>query len=419
MRLAYICADLGVPVFGRKGCSIHVQEVLRALLSQGVEVELFAMRPEGVPPPGLERIKLHGLSGQTEGDVAQREQAALRANRLLRVALEEAAPFDLVYERYSLWSFAGMEYARAQGIPGLLEVNAPLIEEQALHRRLLDRLSAERVASQVFSLATALVAVSNEVAAYLEGFPSARGRVHVIPNGVDPERFPPGLSPSCPGAPGTFTVGFVGTLKPWHGLATLVEAFSLLVRSAPGARLLLVGDGPERHSLVNDLACRGLLGMTHFSGAVAPEEIPGLLASMDVATAPYPALSQFYFSPLKVYEYMAAGRPVIASCTGQLADLIEHGVTGLLCPPGDSLALAAAFEQLRQDPPLRDRLGKAARARVLGGHTWTAVVRRILTLARHGDSETMMAPKAQGDVLGPATRADPLFRPALTPRSQV
>src|SRR5262249_19658932 len=149
---------------------------------------------------------------------------------------------DLVYERYSLWSFAGIDYAQAHGIPGLLEVNAPLIEEQAAHRRLVDRPSAERVAEHIFAMATALVAVSHEVAAYLERFPNARGRVHVIPNGVNPDRFPPGIRPSCPSPPGIFTIGFVGSLKPWHGLATLVEAFSLLHRSAPDTRLLIVGD---------------------------------------------------------------------------------------------------------------------------------------------------------------------------------
>jgi glycosyltransferase involved in cell wall biosynthesis len=200
---------------------------------------------------------------------------------------------------------------------------------------------------------------------------------------VNPDRFPADLKPSCPVRAGTFTVGFVGTLKPWHGLSILVEAFAIFHDHDSNRQLLIVGDGPERESLVADLSARKLLeaACAHLTGAVAPSQVPGLVASMDVAIAPYPPLSAFYFSPLKVYEYMAAGRPVIASRIGQLANLIEDGVNGLLCPAGDPVALAAALDRLRREPELRARLGRAARATVLRHHTWEAVARRILHLA--------------------------------------
>ena len=80
-----------------------------------------------------------------------------------------------------------------------------------------------------------------------------------------------------------------------------------------------------------------------FTNAVAPEAVPGLLASIDAAVAPYPALGHFYFSPLKVYEYMAAGRAIVASRAGQLEELLEDGAHALLCPPGDAAALAEAL----------------------------------------------------------------------------
>ncbi len=142
MRLAYVCSDPGVPVFGRKGCSIHVQEVLRALLGLGIEVVLFARRFDGEAPSGLEALSIYRLEPLPKQEDAKREQAALAANETLRAALEHAGPFELVYERYALWSFAAMDYARDAGIPGLLEVNAPLIEEQAQHRKLADRAGA-------------------------------------------------------------------------------------------------------------------------------------------------------------------------------------------------------------------------------------------------------------------------------------
>ena len=304
-----------------------------------------------------------------------------------------------------------MDFAQARGIPGLLEVNAPLIEEQSAHRQLIDRPSALRVAEHVFARASALIAVSHEVADYLERFPKARGRIHVLPNGVNPDRFRPEVRPSCPSRPGIFTIGFVGSLKPWHGLATLVEAFFLLRQSGPDCRLLIVGEGPERERLTDDLSRRGLLEATHLTGAVSPADVPGLLASMDVAVAPYPQLPHFYFSPLKVFEYMAAGRPVVASRIGQLADLIDDGVNGLLCPPGNAAALAGALERLRQDGQLRERLGETARAHMLGEHTWTAVARRILHLA--GISGEGMEPQAQGQggLAARAERPDPAPSP--------
>lgn len=381
MRIAYICADLGIPVFGCKGCSIHVQEVVRTLGQLGVEVELFTPRPEGVRPPGLESVQVHPLPTADSREAAVREQAALAANASLRTALETAGPFDWVYERYSLWSYAGMEYARTAGVPGLLEVNAPLIEEQAEHRTLVDRNSAEEVARRVFQDATTLIAVSAEVSAYLHRYPAARGRIHVMPNGVNTERFRPGLTPHLPRDSGNFTVGFVGSLKSWHGLSVLVEAFALLHERHANSRLIVVGEGPERANVWSDLNERGLSGAFHLTGAISSDEIPRMLASFDAAAAPYDQREGFYFSPLKVYEYMAAGLPVVASAVGQLTQLIEDGVNGLLCPPGDARALADTLSRLHDDGVLRRRLGESARRTMLSDHTWTAMVRRILALA--------------------------------------
>jgi glycosyltransferase involved in cell wall biosynthesis len=381
MRVAYVCADRGVPVFGKKGSSVHVQEVIRALLGRGAEVELVAARTGGDPPSGLEGMRVHKLPEPPDGDRAERERMALQANAALGLALTLRGPFDLVYERYSLWSYAAMEHAREQGVPGLLEVNAPLIEEQAEHRGLVDRARAEWVATRVLGAAAALLAVSDEVARYLESFPGAHGRIHVVPNGVNPGRFSGDIIPAFPRQAGTFTVGFVGTLKPWHGLPSLVAAFHLLYKRDPGTRLLVVGEGPLREDLERDLDTRGLLPAVRFTGAVDPSAIPRLLASMDAAVAPYSGEGSFYFSPLKVYEYMAAGLPVVVSKIGQLDGLIVDGANGLLCAPGDPSGLADALYTLRNDPGLRARLGRAARETVLRDHTWDTVAGRILGLA--------------------------------------
>jgi glycosyltransferase involved in cell wall biosynthesis len=381
LRVAYVCADPGVPVFGTKGSSIHVQSVLRGFLRVGAKIDLFATRLDGTVPDDLITVRAHWLPALPKGDLAAREKASVGANRSLDAALRREGPFGLVYERYSLWSFAAMEYARETETRSVLEVNAPLVEEQERYRGLVDRSSAESVARRVFTAAGTIVAVSREVAEHIERCPGLSDGPHVVANGVDPLRFPAGIPPSHPAPPGTFTIGFVGSLKPWHGLEVLVDAFAALQRTHPETRLLVVGDGPERESLIARLAATDALEAAELVGAVDPGDVAGLLASMDMAVAPYPPQVGFYFSPLKLFEYMAAGRPVVASRIGQVGEIIQHGWNGLLCEPGDVASLVAGIERLRFDPLLAMALGANARASVLQHHTWDAAVRRILELA--------------------------------------
>ncbi len=162
-------------------------------------------------------------------NAAARERILLASNAALGAALTRAEPPDLVYERCSLWSVAALERAGRSRIPAVLEVNAPLVEEQAAHRTLVDRRAAERIAERQAAAANVLAAVSDGVAEHLRRrHPDAAGRVHIVPNGIDPDRFPPPV-PADLGRP--FTVGFVGTLKPWHGLPTLVDAFARVARA--------------------------------------------------------------------------------------------------------------------------------------------------------------------------------------------
>src|SRR6266545_6194944 len=152
-----------------------------------------------------------------------------------------------------MWSYGGMEWARDRRVPGILEVNSQLIEEQAAHRELHDRAGADRASRRTFLAATAIVAVSRDVAGYVERFPEARGRVHVIPNGVDPTRFAPELVPPRRESTRAFSIGFVGSLKPWHGLPLLLESFEAFHGRHPDALLMVVGDGPERQRLEEDV----------------------------------------------------------------------------------------------------------------------------------------------------------------------
>lgn len=381
MRVAYLCADPGVPVCGQKGCSIHLQEIVRSLIQRGARVDLFAAHLDGPRPNGLEAARFHPLPDARASDGMARERAALLANGPIRSALESAGPFDLIYERHSLWCVEAMRFAQDYRIPGVLEVNAPLIDEQSDHRTLYDRFTALAVAQAAFEAAPTIVAVSKGVAAYVERFIPSPTKVHVVPNGVDPSRFSEPSPPRRTEADGSFTIGFVGSLKPWHGLPILTQAFAKLHAEDARTRLLVVGDGPERTPTEQWIDAHGLSEAVRFTGAVAPDRIPPLLSTMDAAVAPYPAQPNFYFSPLKVLEYMAAGVPVVASRIGQLEDLVADGVTGLQCTPGSPRSLAARLRWLRDDPALRLRLGASARTLVVEHHTWQAVTSRILALA--------------------------------------
>lgn len=382
MKIAYVCADRGVPVFDwKKGCSIHVQEVVRALRRLGHTVDLFATNISGHMPDDFDDVSLYQLpcvsSNIGRGD---RELAQLAANRSLDVALSSSGPYDLVYERYSLWSYAAMEYAAAQGIPGILEVNSPLIEEQDQFRGLIHRQKALRVAIRCFAAASKICAVSDAVADYLSVEFGVAANVAVIPNGVDLNRFA-GAGSGWRAKTGRFTVGFVGSLKPWHGVNTLVDAFVDMHRHCPMSHLLIVGDGPERPSIEAQIARHKIESAVTLTGAVCPAEISKLLGVMDVGVAPYPKLDTNYFSPMKVFEYMAAGLPVVVSATGQLTDIIRDECNGLLCEPGNAAALSEALLCLIRDLALGARLGRAARQDVELKYTWAKVAAEILKLS--------------------------------------
>lgn len=375
MRIGYVCMDAGIPVFGCKGASVHVQGIVAALRRAGHEVTLLATRLGEERPPLSRDVDVVCLPVSHSPTRPHGAPWIAAINKDLFRALQAHGPYHAIYERYSLWSFGAMEYARHAGIPGILEVNAPLIEEQATHRGLTDRVGAERVAGRVFQAATQIVAVSQEVADYVNRHPCTMSQAEVEANGFDPERFP-----EAPRRPThrPFTIGFLGTLKPWHGVNLLAEILTRVRASVPHARLLIVGDGPERERLSRDFHGASGTGSVEFAGAVSPGDVGTWLHRMDVAVAPYPADAPFYFSPLKVVEYMAAGVPPIASALGQIPALIRHGATGLLVAPGDARGFAEACLRLEREPALRAQLGQSARAEAMSSRTWDAVAHRVL-----------------------------------------
>jgi glycosyltransferase involved in cell wall biosynthesis len=400
MRVAYLCADFGIPLRGFKGASVHVREMVAALREQGHEVLLISPNAgEGNPlPDGAEllevasprwvktiRRSLGRALGERWPRLPKEAEELLFNGPLYRralAALERFAP-DVIYERYSLFSIAGLFLARRLRVPHLLEINAPLrLERARTHGLALER-AAGAVERLVFGHSDGLFVVSRALADYVLERGADGARVFVLPNGVDTRRFRPLASPARArlGIPACAPViGFAGSLKPWHGTDLLLEAFAAARRSHGDARLIIIGDGPEAESLRSQALRLGLHGAALFTGAVPHGEVPELLGAMDIAVAPYRRVPEFYFSPLKLYEYMAAGLPTVASDAGDIAEVVRDGENGLLVEPEDPSALGATLLRLLDDAALRARLGLAAR-RAAEGHDWSHNAARVIRYA--------------------------------------
>jgi glycosyltransferase involved in cell wall biosynthesis len=297
-----------------------------------------------------------------------------------RAVLEEGRAWhpDLIYERYALTAIAGSLAARRLGIPHLVEVNAPLALEEARFRGLRLGAVARWAERWILRRADVVVVVSHALAAHVRRLGVRPERIHVVPNGVDRRLFHAGLGAGAVrtrlGLEGRFVVGFSGTLKPWHGLHHLLHALEQAKKTP--MHLLVIGDGPERERLLLLTRALGLEDRVHFVGSVPHDQVGRYLAACDVLVAPYGRIEHDWFSPLKVAEYLACGRPVVASAIGQLAEEAGPAAGVLLVPPGDEQALARVLTELALDAERCQRLAHAAASHP--PWTWEQVVARIL-----------------------------------------
>jgi glycosyltransferase involved in cell wall biosynthesis len=407
MKILYLCCDSGIPVLGYKGASIHVRELISAFRRAGHEVILAAqllnknpwetpaslnarviqVRPSSASLASVSAVKEFQEIIGMEASLASELRRLLFNKEIiseLKRQCDSARP-DFIYERASLYGIAGVQLAREFKVPLLVELNAPLALEHTTYRA--DGLHDMGALAERWALAQAdaVLAVSTQLRKHVIDLGVAAERVHILPNGVDPSLFYPappevggrarlGLSPGP-------VIGFVGGLRPWHGVEVLPELLQKLARRHSRIQMVIVGEGPLRASLTNEFERRQLSARVRFTGSVPHEQIPAIIRHFDIALAPYPRLNhQFYFSPLKLYEYMACGIPVVASAAGQISEVIKNGKNGLLCPPQQMSALTAACDRLLGDESLRHRLGRAGCKLVHTHFTWDHNARRITDL---------------------------------------
>ena len=403
MRIAYLTADFGIPVLGTKGASAHVRGLVKALQEEGHEVFVLASNigDDESSEHFLMRQVAFGSALTEVHDALQREEIC-QGTRLAkdlrnilyglsleiqgRLLLEAFAP-DVIYERHCLFTTAGRELSRDFNIPLLLEVNAPLVLEQQKMRGLSLPLVARTAERLVLESSDHVFVVSQALRQYMTelGLGLSPDRVSVIPNAADPDLFGPVIEPSKVrhklGWQDQFVLGFVGSMKPWHGVDVLLQAMRMLGGASSPFRLLLVGAGPELDNLRARAAEMHLGDVVHFSGAIPHHHVPDYLRAMDVAVAPYAPDADEYFSPVKLFEYMAMSLPVIAARLGQVSEVIEPERNGWLYRPGDAFELAGLIGRIAGEPELRRLVGIAARERVMNQYTWRHNARRVVAVA--------------------------------------
>jgi glycosyltransferase involved in cell wall biosynthesis len=357
MRILVVATDIVLP--GRHGGSTHVRELVDHLGHHG-QTLLLASR--GSSGPGIAPV----------GRPMRRFPAALRHTDALRTfldagkAVDEFRP-DVIYERCTSYGVGAM-LSRERGIPLLSMV---------LDRRYswLSLMQASRI---VATDPAAVVPASVRHKAVKVSWGANEGRFHP---GVDgrPARERYGLGDA-------FVVGYAGTFRPWHGVDVLIRALQRLRDT--NVRVLLVGDGPGRADIEALVDQVGVRDRVVFTGAVDYGEVPEVLAASDITVAPFePRFHKgsrggtgFVLDPLKVFEYLALGKPTITVREPNIEALFEHEEDLLLVTPGSESELADAIVRLEQEREFAVATAERGRAKVLAKHTWGAHAQQLAGL---------------------------------------
>jgi glycosyltransferase involved in cell wall biosynthesis len=289
----------------------------------------------------------------------------------------------VLYERYALYNAAGVVAGWLTRTPVVLEVNDTVhMDRERQGKRLVMPWLAAWFERRIFGAATGIVVVSGYLKDHLISRGISAERIRVTPNAVDVSRFDPAHVDGDRvreqhGLGGKTVIGFAGSFAKWHGVDLLVRAFASIAQELPHLHLLMVGDGarrPEAEALAAEL---GVGDQVVFTGRVPHAEIPEHVMAMDIGVMPS---SNLFGSPMKVFEYMALGRPPVAPRYRPLEEAIDHGQNGLLFEPDDLDGLTECLRTLAADRERRLSLGAAARQKVLSHHQWIHNAQAVLEL---------------------------------------
>jgi glycosyltransferase involved in cell wall biosynthesis len=384
---------------------IHIREIAGAFEALGHTVSMAAPQAaagapradakpiEDLPPLARFRARLPSFVFRL-AEIAYNVVSYLAVRREIR----RRRP-AFVYERYACFNIGGVLAARHAGVPTILEVNTPY----AIARHGFEHLHFERIARWIerltFEKAAALITVSTALRNMLVDAGVNADKITVIPNAINAAHFTGtadgGSIRARYGLGDAVVVGFLGSMRAWHGIDLLIDIVPEVLARAPQCRFLIVGAGELYEPLKAQVVAAGCGASVTFTGAVPHDQVQHFIDAMDVPVMPN---SNTYGSPMKVFEYMALGRPTVAPRLGPLEEVITDGVTGVLVVPGDRRSLQEAIAGLVANAERRQAIGAAAQAVVFARHTWIENARRTLDIyealrrGRIGDAVTPAVP---------------------------
>ncbi|OWQ93069.1 glycosyltransferase WbuB [Roseateles aquatilis] len=395
----------------KDGQAVHIEEMIGSLRALGHEVHVVAPGGESAPEDkarmGDDAGWVHRLRARLPKWVYELLELAysLVAYRRLAAAAKVFQP-DLIYERYNLYLLSGLMLKKRLGLPLLLEVNAPLADERDKFGGLALPRLARWAEGVVWRGADAVLPVTKVLGAMV----AARGvppqRLVVIPNGINEEHFDAAPSPEdakqALGWDGALVLGFTGFVRDWHGMDRVIRWMA--TDAAPGnARLLVVGDGPAREDLERLALALRLGERVRFTGVISRDEVPRHVAAFDIALQPAVVA---YASPLKLFEYLALGKAIVAPRQPNIEEVLDDDVNALLFDPAEAGALETLLARLASDAALRRRLGEGAHATIGRLHlTWLGNAQRVVALG-----QSLRAGGAEAGP-GPATPATQVMSP--------
>ena len=384
MRVLYVCADPGIPLYGRKGCSTHVRETCYVLRELGHEIKVLCSNIEGDKrdTPELDVEVVPPLTSRKLGFDLRRALLDRRIWKRLQQVVAEWKP-DVIYERYSLYSAAGTQAERRYGLPRLVELNAFLTHEQRDRIRL--GWLARRVENAIIRRARRVIVVSEPLRREVAQLGVPLESIIKMPMAVNLDRFNPAADGSSVraefGLQDRFVIGYVGTLSGWHGLRLLFPvARALRAAGAPPFAFLIVGGDGEKLAASREL-CRqeGVEDLMYFIGSVPHEIVPRYVAAMDAAVIPD---TTYWSSPSKLFEYMASGVPILAPRYPAIEEAMSDRGEGRLFDVNDTEGMTQCALEMIRDPEECRRMGRSARARAERERSWLRNGREILELYR-------------------------------------
>jgi glycosyltransferase involved in cell wall biosynthesis len=309
---------------------------------------------------------------------------------------------SFIYQRYSHNNMSGVLIARRLNKPLVLEFNG---SESWVRKnwgwgslRHIDL--TNRIEEINLKSASLVVVVSRVLEKELVDRGISPSRILFNPNGVDADQFHPAIDGTRFRAQyslsGKFVIGFLGTFGPWHGAEVLAQAACLLLSHQPEllnrVHFLFMGTGQNKRIAEDIIVAAGRQMNCTFTGRIDQEKAPEGLAACDILVSPHvpnPDGSPFFGSPTKLFEYMAMGKPIIASRLEQIGEILEHEKSAYLVKPDDSEALALSMAYLIENPALAKKLGVNAREAVLGHYTWKQHTQRIVKKLTYLNAERL------------------------------